>query len=403
MKLPSCQGYILLLVLTIFFLTSCAHTRPVPTQTMEFEPGMKVLATNLADQIEQSSLGNKLNKVVINPLTRQRQLRKIVIDPFIDTESGYPVKVNSRINAIFSAEIAKRFAVTGEMAPENLEVSEYVLTGMITLEERNEGRNHDYKVFAAVFEKSSGVVHASASVHIRNFDTTPMDIYKDSPAYLKGQNYDQHVDSVKKKPNEPVNKAYYEKLPAKSMRVKGDMLYEQKEYAESLSYYNQAAGSMKEPQMEVLNGLFTNLVRQGRLEEAERTYGKLLRVSIAETKGISSKITFSPNATTPIASKAGLYTIYMRQVANFVVSKPSCRVTIIGHCSRTGSESYNDTLSLQRAQSIQKQMSSFAPEIMKRAEAIGRGFHDNIVGIGRDDLTDEIDRRVEFKFNKCGE
>jgi len=370
--------------------------------TMEFEAGMKALAANLADQLGRSGLGSQFNKVIVNPITKQRQLKKIVIDPFIDTESGYPVKVNARINAIVSVEIARRFAISGEMVPENLEVSEYVLTGMVTLDGRNKGRDQQYKVYSAVFEKSSGVVHASASVYIRNFDTTPMDIYKDSPAFLKGQNYEQHVDSVKKKPNEIVNRGYTDTLPVKSMRVKGDMLYEQKEYAESLHYYNKAAGSTVEPQLEVLNGLFTNLVRQGRLEEAERVYGRLLRVSITETNGISSKITFDPNATIPIAGKAGLYTIYMRQIANLVASKSSCRLKIIGHCSRTGAEVYNDMLSLQRAQSIQKQMGSFSAEIMRRTETIGRGFHDNIVGTGRDDITDEIDRRVEFKFSQCG-
>jgi outer membrane protein OmpA-like peptidoglycan-associated protein len=369
---------------------------------MDFEPGMRVLAANVADQLERSGLGSQFNKVIINPLTKQRQVKKIVIDPFIDTESGYPVKINPKINAIISSEIARRFTISGEMVPENLEISEYILTGMVTLEERSKGRDQKYKVYSAVFEKSSGVVHASASVFIRNFDTTPMDIYKDSPAFLKGRNYEQHVDSVKKKPNETVNKEYYDKLPEKSVRVKGDMLYEQKEYGESLNYYSKAAGSPGEPQLEVLNGLFTNLVRQGRLEEAERFYGKLLRVSIIETNGISSKITFDPNSTVPIASKGGLYTIYMRQVAHLVASKSSCRLKIIGHCSKTGSEAYNDQLSLQRAQSIQRQMSAFTPEIIRRSEAIGRGFHDNIVGTGRDDVTDEIDRRVEFKFSQCG-
>src|SRR4030042_2852607 len=206
MKLPYCKRRIFLLLFAIAFLASCTHTRPIPTTTMDFEPGMRVLAANVADQLERSGLGTQFNKVIINPLTKQRQVKKIVIDPFIDTESGYPVKVNSRINAIVPIEIARRFTISGEMVPANLEVSEYILTGMVTLEERNKGRDQKYKVYSAVFEKSSGVVHASASVYIRNFDTTPMDIYKDSPAFLKGQNYEQHVDSVKKKPNETVNK-----------------------------------------------------------------------------------------------------------------------------------------------------------------------------------------------------
>jgi outer membrane protein OmpA-like peptidoglycan-associated protein len=388
-----------LLLVAALILCSCIHTKSIPSQTMEFEPGMKALANNLAEQLENSSVGNMLNKVVINPLTKQRQLKKIVIDPFFDTDSGYPVKINPRINAILSGEIAKRFAVIGEMAPDNLEISEYVLTGMVSLGEAEQGTGRDYKVYAAVFEKSSGVVHASSEVHVGNFDTTPMDIYQDSPVYLKGQNYEAHVSSVKKKQNETVTKQYHEKLSAKSMRVKGDSLYEQKDYNQSLTYYSKAEAGQD---LEILNGLFTNLVRQGRLEEAGPVYGNLLRASIDETNEVASKITFGPNAKAPLAGKAGVYNIYVKQIAKLVGSLPNCRVKIVGHSSRTGSEVYNEKLSLQRALTIQKQMTVYAPQVSARCEALGRGFHDNIVGTGADDITDEIDRRVEFKFTSCG-
>ena len=368
---------------------------------MEFEPGMKALAANLAGQLEQSNIGSLLNKVVVNPQTKQVQLKKIVIDPFFDTDSGYPVKVNPRINAILSREIARRFAVTGEMAPENLEISEYVLTGMVSLGDAEQGGGRVYKVYAAVFEKSSGVVHASSEVRIVSFDTTPMDIYQDSPAYLKGQNYHAHVSSVRAKANETVAKGYQDKLPARSLRVKGDALYEQKDYSQSLSYYRKAAGSAHAQDLETLNGLFTNLVRQGRLEEAGPVYGTLLRASINETSEMAIKITFAPNSKSPVAGKAGVYNLYVKQIALLVGSLPDCRVKIIGHSSRTGSEAYNAKLSLQRALAIQKQMISFAPKVSGRCEALGRGFQDNMIGTGTDDGSDEIDRRVEFKFTSC--
>ena len=48
-------------------------------------------------------------------------------------------------------------------------------------------------------------------------------------------------------------------------------------------------------------------------------------------------------------------------------------------------------------------MTSYVPEIIKKSETIGRGFRENIVGTGTDDITDEIDRRVEFKFSNCVE
>lgn len=48
-------------------------------------------------------------------------------------------------------------------------------------------------------------------------------------------------------------------------------------------------------------------------------------------------------------------------------------------------------------------MSSYAAGIGARAEASGRGFRENIVGTGTDDVRDEIDRRVEFRFSQCVE
>jgi outer membrane protein OmpA-like peptidoglycan-associated protein len=376
----------------------------IPSQTMKFEPGMKALAENLADQLERSSAGATINKVAVNPVTKHAELRKIVIDPFFDADSGYPVKINPRINSILSLEIARRFVVTGGMVPENLEISEFVLTGMVSLGEAAQGGGRAYKVYAAVFDKPSGIVQASAVVYIDSFDTTPMQIYQDSPVFLKGQNFDAHVSSVKKKQKEAVVKGYQDKLPASSLRVKADLLYEQKEYLDSLDYYRKAAGNEKTLQdLEILNGIFTNMVRQGRFKDAEPVYGQLLRVSINETKGVASKITFGPNSKSPVAGMAGVYGIYVRQIAKLVGSLPNCRVKIIGHSSRTGSEAYNGKLSLQRALSIQKQICTFAPSASGRCEAVGRGFQDNIIGSGADDSSDEIDRRVEFKFTTCGQ
>ncbi|MBI5055068.1 MAG: hypothetical protein HZB61_00430 [Nitrospirae bacterium] len=394
---------IFLSVLAAFFIISCAHTAPVPNRTMEFEEGIKALAGNLGEQLEKSSIGNLLHKAVIDPVTKNKKLKKIAIDPFIDVESGYPVKANVRIAGIISQELKTRFEITGEMEPDNLEVSEYVLNGMVTIEEKQGSQENAYKVYGTVFEKSTGKVLASASVRVSRFDTTPMDIYKDSPVFLKGKNYEQYASSVKKMPDETVEKGYHERLLVKSMTVKGDMLYEQKEYRKSLSYYSEASRSQTGLQLEVLNGQFTNLLKQSQWDDAETVYAKLIRASISETSQIASKITFAPNSMVPLESKANLYNIYMKQIAKLVVSVPECRIKIIGHSSRTGKEAYNDNLSLQRSSWIQKHMSSYAPEIVNKSETIGRGFHENIVGTGADDITDEIDRRVEFKFSQCVE
>ena len=392
-----------LLNLALVALASCTHTPPVTERTMDFEQGIRVMAANLADQLEKSSVGNMLNKVVINSLTKQKQLKKIVVDPFIDVESGYPVKANTRIVNLVSAEIMKRFQITGEMEPANLNVSEYVLNGMVSIDNTSETTKGRYKIRATVFEKSTGQILAAATVFVARFDTTPLDIYKDSPVYLKGKSYDQFVSSVRQPPTGSTSKGYQDRLQVKAMLVKGDKLYEQKEFKQSLSYYNQVAERTDGQAMETYSGQFTNLAKQGQFDEAEVVYAKLAQASISETQEISNKITFTPNAKVPPDEKLKLYTIYVRQIAKLVASVSSCRVKIVGHCSKTGSASYNDKLSLQRAQWIQKQMITYAPEVKDRLEPIGRGFRDNLVGTGADNITDEVDRRISFAFNSCNE
>jgi outer membrane protein OmpA-like peptidoglycan-associated protein len=330
-------------------------------------------------------------------------VNKITIDPFIDVESGYAVKANETIRKVMSEEIKTRFQISGAMEPDNLEASAYVLNGMVTLEREPGTKGHRYKVSSAVFEKASGRVLASSSVRVSEFDTTPMDIYKDSPVFLKGENYEQLTTSVKKAPEENVEKGYHDRLAIKSMQVKGDLLYEEKEYNKSFAYYDQAARSQDGLHLEVLNGQFTSSLKQGEWERAEAVYAKLIRSSIAETGELATKITFNPSSASPIEGKARIHNIYIRQIAKMVASTPNCRIAIIGHSSKTGKEGFNDSLSLSRSKWILKEMAGYAHDITQRAETIGRGYRENIVGTGADNLTDEIDRRVEFKFSQCGQ
>jgi outer membrane protein OmpA-like peptidoglycan-associated protein len=385
------------IITSLGYISACAHAQPTPDRAMNFDEGIKVLASNLADQLENSTISNKVNQLFINPITKQKDLNTITLDPFIDVESGYPVKVNDKIVAIVTQVLSQRFKLTGEMVPDNLETAKYIFNGMVTIEDK---KKNIYKVYAAIFDKASGKVLASANVHILNFDTTPKDIYKDSPIFLKGQDYHKYVSSVKKMPDETVEAEYQDKLVIKSMQVKGDKLYDQHEYTKSLSYYNQASSSKNNQQLEVLNGQFTILVKQGQWKLADGVYSKLLRVSVNETHSITSKILFKPRSSVPLENNAELYKIYMKEIAELVATTQNCKIKIIGHCSRTGPESYNVRLSRDRALWIQKQMASYVPGILARSEVIGRGFHDNIVGNGRDDITDQIDRRVEFVFSQ---
>ncbi|MBK7237674.1 MAG: OmpA family protein [Sterolibacteriaceae bacterium] len=114
------------------------------------------------------------------------------------------------------------------------------------------------------------------------------------------------------------------------------------------------------------------------------------------------KFLFRPGSTQFWSDKEinGPYDLWLRQIATTAAQRSSC-VEVSGHTSRTGSEPINDRLSLMRAQHISQRLASDAPQLRPRLVSIGKGWHENIIGIGTDDSRDILDRRVEFRVSPC--
>ena len=72
-----------------------------------------------------------------------------------------------------------------------------------------------------------------------------------------------------------------------------------------------------------------------------------------------------------------------------------------GHTSPTGPEPLNERLSLLRAEYVKLRLEGTSPALTKRMIANGVGSKQTMVGTGRDDASDALDRRVEFKVIGC--
>jgi hypothetical protein len=57
----------------------------------------------------------------------------------------------------------------------------------------------------------------------------------------------------------------------------------------------------------------------------------------------------------------------------------------------------NDSLSLLRAEYVQSRLEGDEPPLKKRTVAAGAGSRENLIGTGKDDASDLLDRRVELK------
>jgi len=120
------------------------------------------------------------------------------------------------------------------------------------------------------------------------------------------------------------------------------------------------------------------------------------------SNNLGVKFLFNPGTTNFWSDPqvSGPYGFWLRQIARQAVGTKVC-MSVVGHTSRTGSQAYNDRLSLQRAAYIKQRLDNEAPPLASRTKASGVGFRENLVGTGTDDARDALDRRVEFKITEC--
>jgi outer membrane protein OmpA-like peptidoglycan-associated protein len=151
----------------------------------------------------------------------------------------------------------------------------------------------------------------------------------------------------------------------------------------------------------VLVGIYLSNTQLGRTEAAATAFGRIVALGLA-TNNLSVKFLFRPGSTDffPDPKVSGPYAMWLKQLAQELSASKACLV-IVGHTSRTGSEQFNERLSLQRAASIQKRIETLAADTVGRFQPVGMGFRENLIGSGTDDQQDSLDRRVEFKVRAC--
>jgi outer membrane protein OmpA-like peptidoglycan-associated protein len=94
------------------------------------------------------------------------------------------------------------------------------------------------------------------------------------------------------------------------------------------------------------------------------------------------------------------YTLWLTEIAARAAKRDVC-MDVVGHTSATGAEPINERLSLQRAETVKREIAQRAPKLKKNLTSAGAGSREMLVGSGRDDLSDALDRRVEFKVKGC--
>jgi outer membrane protein OmpA-like peptidoglycan-associated protein len=150
----------------------------------------------------------------------------------------------------------------------------------------------------------------------------------------------------------------------------------------------------------VFNGLYLVNWKLNRREAAREAFGRIVELGL-EAQRLSVKFLFTPNSARFGSDEGVAYTIWAREIAMRTVKTDKC-LEVVGHTSATGLIDVNERLSLQRAEYVKGRLLAASSGVnASRFVAKGAGSSELIVGTGKDDASDALDRRVEFKTIPC--
>jgi hypothetical protein len=397
-RLLVCAGMLLI-------VAGCAKPAPPPAPTpapisdtseRSFDEAVNVATDSLVAQLQPRP----------GPSTKTEAKRGLVIDPMVDAASGQQTVATLLLEQRVAERLRSSDAQVDVMPFEvpNLSKAQYLLTGTMTrIASSQPGAPLVFQINMAVTDLKDGMVVAQASSRARDegLDTNPTPYYRDSPIVVKDQVVDGYITTSQTAPGRPADPVYFERVATATIVSEATIAYNGAGYQDALALYQTAAGKPGGEQLRVLNGIYLASWKLGRAKDAEDAFGKVVALGLS-SNNLGVKFLFNPGTTNFWSDPqvSGPYGFWLRQIARQAVLARVC-MNLVGHTSRTGSVSYNDRLSLQRATYIKQRLEKEAPQLVSRTRASGMGFRENLVGTGTDDARDALDRRVEFKISEC--
>lgn len=382
---------VLLALMAMLVLTVGARAQPAPPVPAPFPEALQRAAADLFGKANLS--GDRI---------------ELVIDPLIDAASGAQSAATRAIQEALIAMVRSsypRFVVLPFTA-EVLARDPVVLVGTFTAISQvgADGPRDAFRICLTLADLKSRTVvsRGVARATPENVDVTPTLFFRDAPVWAKDQATDAYVQTCQGTPlGAGLDPAYVDRLAANALIQEGIAEYEAQRFRESLAFYRAARRLPGGDQHRVRIGTYLASAKLGRRDDAVDAFGDLVDYGLS-TDQLMVRLLFRPGSTQFIDNPQTTepYPMWLSQIATRVRQKGAC-LEIVGHSSRTGTPSLNERLSVLRAQFIMDLLLTGMPDGRSRMIATGRGFKDNLVGTGKDDASDALDRRVEFKVIGC--
>lgn len=369
---------------------------PPPPPPIAFDDAVLKAANDLFSKAQLTDAGD--NKVLL------------AIDPLIDGISGaQSVATRSMEKRII--ELVKASYPRFDVQPFNTATvsrSPVVLIGTFTAINaagQVDGPRDAYRVCLALADlKSRKIVSKGfARAKPEGVDTTPTAYFNDSPVFSKDAATEAYIKSCQgTKAGDPINQVYSDRILAAAFISDAINAYNGKRYRESLDLYNSALRTPGGDQLRAYNGVYLASWKLARRDQAADAFGKVVDYGLNSSR-LAVKFLFRPGSTLFFTDKATSipYPMWLKQIAQRTAKSNSC-LEIVGHTSPTGPEPLNVRLSGLRAERVKDILTDDAPVLKKRMIASGLGSKETLIGTGKDNASDALDRRVEFKvLNNC--
>ena len=334
----------------------------------------------------------------------------MVIDPLIDGITGMQTNA-SRLMGTRIVELIRSKYPRFEVQPfsaANVAKSPLVLVGTFTGvngERKTEGDRQAYRICLALADLKTGklVSKGLAFARVDGVDPAPTAFFRDSPAWVEDPATLGYIRTCQgTKAGDAIHPMYVDRITAGALISEAIEAYAAGRYRDALGLYETAVAAPAGQQLRAYSGLYLTNWKLGRREAAAKAFDRIVAQGL-QTKRLGVKFLFRPGSTgfwSEPGATAAPYDLWLKEIGG-QVSKAGACLEVVGHSSNTGPAPLNERLSLLRAEYVKGQLARTASGLDKRLIAQGAGSRELMVGNKRDDASDALDRRVEFKVIGC--
>lgn len=334
----------------------------------------------------------------------------LVIDPLIDGVTG----MQSQATRVMGTRIVRiiresypRYVVQ-PFTTDNVKRGPLLLVGTFTgvnAERKTEGKRESFRICLALADLKTGklVSKGLAFASTDGVDISPLPADRDAPAWLEDSATLGYIRTCQgTRAGDSIHPAYIDRVLTSAKIAEASDAYAAGRWVQARQLYLEALASPGGDQLRTHSGLYLVHWRTGDRKAAAASFGKIVDQGL-DNKRLGMKFLFRPGTAALWSDpKAGApaYPMWLSEIASHAAARSSC-LELIGHTSASGPEPLNERLSLLRAEELKRQLGRLEPRLNARTIANGIGSRQTMIGTGRDDASDVLDRRVEFKVVGC--